>query len=123
MKEKILVSACLLGKNCRYNGTNKRNEKVLEFLKDKEIVEICPEIEGGLPTPREPATREGDKIITNFTGRDITSFFRIGALKAVQKAKQFRIKKAYLKSKSPSCGENGLTAERLKEIGIDIEWF
>ncbi len=123
MGEKILVSACLLGKNCRYNGTNKRNEKVIELLKDKEIVEICPEVEGGLPTPREPATRRGDKVITNFTRRDITSFFKIGALKAVQKAQFFGVKKAFLKSKSPSCGENGLTAEKLKKMGIEIKWF
>jgi len=122
-REKVIVSSCLLGKNCRYNGANKRNEKVLELLKDKEIVEICPEVEGGLPTPREPATRERDKVITNFTRRDVTSFFKVGALKAVQKAKLHGVKKAFLKSKSPSCGENGLTAEKLKELGIDISWF
>jgi len=121
--EKVLVSACLLGKNCRYNGTNKRNERLLEALKGKEIVEICPEVEGGLPTPREPATRQGNRVITNFTKRDVTAFFKLGALKAVAKAKRYGIKRAYLKSKSPSCGENGITAEALKRIGVDIEWF
>ena len=121
--EKVLVSACLLGKNCRYNGTSKRNEKLLEALKGKEVVEICPEVEGGLPTPREPATRQGDRVITNFTKRDVTAFFKLGALKAVAKAKRHGIKRAYLKSKSPSCGENGITAEALKRIGVDIAWF
>jgi uncharacterized protein YbbK (DUF523 family) len=123
MKEKVLVSACLLGINCRYDGKNKKNEKLLEELKNYEIVPICPEVEGGLPTPREPATREGDKVITNFTRRDVTEFFKIGALKALSKAKQYNIKKAFLKSKSPSCGEKGITAELLKKHCIDVEWF
>ena len=121
--EKVLVSACLLGVNCRYDGRNKKNEKLIQMLKDKEIIAVCPEVEGGLPTPREPATREGDRVITNFTRRDVTSFFRVGALKTLQKAKRFGIKKAFLKSKSPSCGENGITAELLQREGLDIEWF
>ncbi|HIO42190.1 MAG TPA: DUF523 domain-containing protein [Aquifex sp.] len=121
--EKVLVSACLLGVNCRYDGRNKKNEKLIQMLKDKDIIAVCPEVEGGLPTPREPATREGDRVITNFTRRDVTPFFRVGAVKALQKAKRFGIKKAFLKSKSPSCGENGITAELLQREGLDIEWF
>jgi uncharacterized protein YbbK (DUF523 family) len=123
MKEKVLVSACLLGINCRYDGKNKKNEKLLEELKNYEIVPICPEVEGGLPTPREPATREGNKVITNFTRRDVTDFFKAGALRALSKAQKYGVKRAFLKSKSPSCGEEGITAELLKEHGIDIEWF
>lgn len=122
-RDKVLVCACLLGMNCRYDGRNKKNEKLLQMLRDKEIIPVCPEVEGGLPTPREPATREGDRVITNFTRRDVTPFFRVGALKTFQKAKRFGIKKAFLKSKSPSCGENGITTELLQREGLDIEWF
>jgi len=118
-----LVSACLLGQNCRYDGKNKKNERLLKLLKDFEVIPICPEVEGGLPTPREPATREGDRVITNFTRRDVTPFFRVGALKALNKARRFGVKKAFLKSKSPSCGEQGLTAQLLRESGISVEWF
>ena len=121
--EKVLVSACLLGVNCRYDGKNKLNPELLKRLKNFEVIPICPEVEGGLPTPREPATRTGNRVITNFTKRDVTPFFKLGALKAVQKAKKFNVKRAFLKSKSPSCGENGLTAEALKEKGVKIEWF
>jgi len=123
MGEKVLVSACLLGQNCRYDGKNKKNEQLLKLLKDFEVIPICPEVEGGLPTPREPATREGDRVITNFTRRDVTPFFRVGALKALDKARRFGVKKAFLKSKSPSCGEQGLTAQLLRESGISVEWF
>ena len=122
-KEKVLVSACLLGINCRYDGRNKLNAELLEKLKNYEVIPICPEVEGGLPTPREPATREGDRVITNFTRRDVTAFFRVGALKALQKAKKHKIKKAFLKSKSPSCGEEGITTELLKEKGLKIEHY
>ena len=54
-KEKILVSACLLGINCKYDGNNNMNEKVLDYLKDKEVIPVCPEIYGGLTTPRTPS--------------------------------------------------------------------
>ncbi|RTZ61332.1 MAG: DUF523 domain-containing protein [Gammaproteobacteria bacterium] len=121
--KRVLVSACLLGINCRYDGKNKLNEVLLEMLKTYEVIPICPETEGGLPTPREPATREGDKVITNFTKRDVTPFFKLGALKTLEKAKKLGIKKAFLKSKSPSCGENGITAQKLMENGIKVEWF
>ncbi|NPB04946.1 MAG: DUF523 domain-containing protein [Aquificae bacterium] len=122
-KEKVLVSACLLGKNCRYDGGNKLSPELLKRLKDFEVVEVCPEVDGGLPTPREPATREGDRVLTNFTRRDVTAFFRAGALKALEKAKRAGVKRAFLKSKSPSCGEEGLTAELLKKAGVKVEWF
>ncbi|HIP86211.1 MAG TPA: DUF523 domain-containing protein [Aquifex sp.] len=121
--EKVLVSACLLGINCRYDGKHKLNKFLLERLKFYEVIPICPETEGGLPTPREPATREGDKVITNFTKRDVTPFFKLGALKTLERAKRLGIKKAFLKSKSPSCGENGITAQKLREKGITLEWF
>ena len=61
--EKILVSACLLGVNCKYNGGNNYNEKVMEYLKDKEVIPICPEIMGGLPTPRLASEIKNEKVI------------------------------------------------------------
>ena len=121
--EKVLVSACLLGLPCRYDGKDKRNPELLKKLEGKEVIPVCPEVEGGLPTPREPATREGDRVITNFTRRDVTAFFKVGALKALEKAKKGGVKRAYLKSKSPSCGEAGLTAEMLRKAGVEVEWF
>jgi uncharacterized protein YbbK (DUF523 family) len=125
MKKVALVSACLLGRRCRYDGKDKLNKELLRRLKREgyEVIEICPEVEGGLPTPREPATREGDKVITNFTRRDVTAFFRVGALKALEKAKKSGAKRAFLKSKSPSCGERGLAAELLKGAGLEVEWY
>ena len=121
--EKVLVSACLLGFPCRYDGKDKRSPELLKKLGGKEVIPVCPEVEGGLPTPREPATREGDRVITNFTRRDVTAFFKVGALKALEKAKKGGVKRAYLKSKSPSCGEAGLTAEMLRKAGVEVEWF
>lgn len=121
--EKVLVSACLLGLPCRYDGKDKRSPELLKKLGGKEVIPVCPEVEGGLPTPREPATREGDRVITNFTRRDVTAFFKVGALKALEKAKKGGVKRAYLKSKSPSCGEAGLTAEMLRKAGVEVEWF
>ena len=63
-KEKIIVSACLLGINCKYNGDNNKNENVLDYLKNKEVIPVCPEIYGGLTTPRTPSEIVGDKVIT-----------------------------------------------------------
>ena len=132
--EKILVSACLLGNNCKYDGTNNKNEKVIEYIKDKEIIPICPEIYGGLPTPRVPSERNGDKVITK-NGEDVTVNFLKGAEETLYIAKLFNIKKALLKAKSPSCGNGiiydgtfthtkiegyGVTAELLKENGIEV---
>ena len=99
----ILVSACLVGKNCKYNGENNKNEKVLEFLADKEYITICPEVLGGLPTPRVPSEIKGDKVI-NKEGEDVTKSFVSGALKALEIAKEYNPELIILKAKSPSCG-------------------
>ena len=132
--EKILVSACLLGINCKYDGSNNKNEKVLEYIKDKEVIPICPEIMGGLPTPRVPSERVGDKVLTS-ENSDVTNNFIKGANETLYLAKMFNIKKALLKAKSPSCGNGviydgtfshnkiagyGVTAELLKENEIEI---
>ena len=101
--EKILVSACLLGVNCKYDGTSNKDEKVLKLAKDFILIPVCPEILGGLPTPREPAEQKGKKVITK-SGKDVTKFFKKGAKEVLKIAKIFKIKKAILKQKSPSCG-------------------
>ena len=84
-KEKVLVSACLVGENCKYNGKNNKNEKIIEFLKDKEVILICPEVMGGLTTPRLKSEIFEDKVI-NEKKEDVTSFFVDGAKKALKKA-------------------------------------
>jgi len=124
MKEiEILVSACLVGKKCRYDGKDKLNKEVIKLLGKRKYIAVCPEVLGGLPVPREPATRCGNKIITNYTKLDVIAFFKVGALKTLQLVKRYNIKEAYLKSKSPSCGENGITTEMLKKQGLNIKWF
>ena len=133
-KEKILVSACLLGINCKYNGENNKNDKVIKYLEDKEVIPICPEIYGGLSTPRNPAEQVGDKVITN-KGIDVTDNYLKGAEETLKLAKRFNIKKAILKAKSPSCGvqniydgsftktlikKDGITTKLLKNNGIEV---
>ena len=134
MKEKILVSACLLGINCKYNGDNNENIKVLEFIKDKEVIPICPEIMGGLTTPRPPSEIKENKVINNLD-IDVTENFQKGANETLKLAKLFGVKKALLKAKSPSCGVgkiydgtfsgnlidgNGITTKLLLEHNIEV---
>lgn len=134
MKEKILVSACLLGTNCKYSGGNNYSEEVMEYLKDYEIIPICPEQLGGLPTPRPASEIIGDKVINN-EGTDVTSNYQKGAEEALKIAKLLGIKKALLKAKSPSCGNSkiydgtfsgtlidgdGITTKLLKENNIEV---
>ena len=69
--EKVIVSACLLGENCKYNGKNNKNDKVLEFIKDKQVIPICPEVFGGLSTPRVPSEIKGNTVV-NKDGIDVT---------------------------------------------------
>lgn len=134
MKEKILVSACLLGLPCRYDGMSKPNGAVIA-LKDKyELVPFCPEIYGGLETPRTPSERVGDRVLMK-NGRDVTENYARGAEGALYLCQALGIKKAILKERSPSCGSgmiydgcfvgrlaigDGVTAELLKKNGIDV---
>ena len=133
-KEKILVSGCLLGLNCKYDGGNNYKEEIDEFWKDYDVIPICPEIMGGLPTPRVSAEKLEDKVITK-DGEDVTKQFRKGAEECLFLAKKYDIKKPLLKYKSPSCGfgkiydgtfthtiidGNGITAELLNDNGIEI---
>ena len=134
MKEKILVSACLLGINCKYNGGNNYSEEVMEFLKNYEIIPICPEQLGGLKTPRPASEIIGDKVI-NIEGDDVTDEYQKGAEATLKIAQLLGAKKALLKAKSPSCGNgkiydgtfssvltdgNGITTKLLKENNIEV---
>lgn len=132
--ETILVSACLLGDNVKYNGGNNYDERI-EKLKDYyDIVPICPEMFGGLTTPRIPSEIKGDSII-NKEGKDVTFEFNKGAHKVINIVNFCHCKKAILMDRSPSCGVHkvyngkfngtlidgmGYTAKLLKSKGIEL---
>ncbi|MGQ4914274.1 MAG: DUF523 domain-containing protein [Candidatus Asgardarchaeia archaeon] len=141
---RILVSACLLGVNCKYNGGNNKNENVLNLIEKYVLIPVCPEQLGGLSTPREPAEIVGGngsdvlskeaKVVTN-SGKDITQMFVKGAEETLKIAKLFKAKIAILKDGSPSCGVkhiydgtfthriksgSGVTASILKKSGMIV---
>ena len=99
----ILVSACLLGENCKYNGGNNLNERVLRYVAGHEVIPVCPEVMGGLPTPRVPAEIV-QGVVINREGVNVVHEYRLGAQKALQIAKEKQIDLAILQSRSPSCG-------------------
>lgn len=103
--ENILVSACLVGLNCKYNGKNNYNPKILELMKKYNFILICPEFDGGLSIPRDPSEILGDKVISS-NGVDVTSNYNNGANHALELAKIYKCRKALLKEKSPSCGKD-----------------
>ena len=109
----ILVSACLCGKNCKWDGGNNKNQKLLDYMEsmngDAEFHEVCPEQMGGLSTPR-PASeiRAEDRRVVNTEGRDVTEEFERGAELALQVAKEYGCTLAILKERSPSCGCHGI---------------
>ena len=134
MKEKLLISACLLGENCKYNGGNNFTPEVEALRKRYELVPVCPEQLGGLPTPRTPAERVGDRVV-NREGADVTDAFRQGAEKTLELARASGITKAVFQVRSPSCGSGtvydgtfsgtltagqGVTAELLEKNGVNI---
>ena len=132
---KILVSACLLGERCRYDGKDAKNEKVIAYIKDaKKVIAVCPEVLGGLDTPREPSEIVCGRVITK-SGCDVTDNFISGANEALKTAKEENIDIAILKAKSPSCGVRniydgsfskkvtegqGVFAKLLKENGFKV---
>ena len=135
---KIMVSACLTGENCKYNGGNNRNEKVLRLMADNDVITVCPEQMGGLPTPRVPAEiKEGG--VTAKDGRIVDAEFRAGAAKCLEIAMREQPDLIVLQSRSPSCGVKqrydgtfsgtlvdgaGVTAQLLLENGfrcVDVE--
>ena len=132
--EKLLISSCLLGNNCRYDGKSNKLEKLNKLKQYYELVPVCPEVDGGLPTPRVPSEIKNNKVI-NKENEDNTSYFKKGAEIALSICQEQNITKALLKSKSPSCGSNkiydgtftntiidgdGVTAKLLKENKIQV---
>ncbi len=103
----ILVSGCLLGKNCKYNGGNNRNEDVIKFLEGKEYTIICPEVMGGLKIPHPPAEIQGNCVM-DVDGKDVTEAFRKGAEKVLSIAREKEVELCILKENSPSCGVHGI---------------
>lgn len=131
---KIGVSSCLLGINCKYNGLSNYNEGIIKLKEKYELVPICPEVLGGLPTPRIPAEIIGDKVI-NQSNIDVTYNYQEGAKKALEILRDNNINVVILKSKSPSCGRDkvydgsfnhtlidgsGIAAKLFKENNITI---
>ena len=103
MKMKIAVSACLLGENCKYNGGNNKNEKLLEFLKEHEVIPVCPEVAGELPIPRA-ASEIVNGVVMNNKGENVDEQFRSGAKKCLDKVISENAELVILQSRSPSCG-------------------
>ena len=135
MKEKVLISACLLGVNCKYSGDNNYNKELIDKLNEQyDLIPICPEIMGGLSTPRKPAEIRDKKVFNN-QGDEVTKNFQKGAEEALKIAKMLNVNKAILKSKSPSCGKgliydgtfnnkliegNGITTDLLLKNKIQV---
>lgn len=130
----IFVSACLIGENCKYSGGNNRCDAIIEYLKDKTYFPVCPEVLGGLPTPRPPAEIKGDKV-WNKAGQDVTAAFQKGAETTLAMALEKQPSLCILKANSPSCGNQtvydgtftgkltegrGLTARKLTEAGFKV---
>ena len=100
---KYMVSACLAGENCKYNGGNNRNEKILTLMKEHEVITVCPEVMGGLPTPRVPSEIK-DGVVTAKDGRIVDEEFRKGAEKCLEIALREKPDCIILQPRSPSCG-------------------
>lgn len=133
-KTAILVSACLLGFRCRYDGSAAPAESVAALADRFELIPVCPEVLAGLPTPRLPAERLGSRVVRS-DGADISALFALGAEKTLRIASERGVAAAILKSRSPSCGYgkiydgsfrgvltdgNGVTAETLIRAEIPI---
>ena len=131
---RVLVSACLLGYNCKYNGKNNLNSKIVELLKTHEVIPVCPEMFGGLSCPRIPCEKVGDRILDK-EGNDCTKQFIKGAEEALNIAKEKQVDFVILQKRSPSCGNsviydgtfkgnliagNGVFAQKLQSLNIPI---
>ena len=132
----LLISRCLLGEKCRYDGKSKPlPDETLQALRARyDLIPVCPEVLGGLPTPRTPSERQGDRVVMK-TGADVTKEYRRGAETALRAAQENRVCAAVLKERSPSCGKgkiydgsftgtlkegNGVTAEVLLNAGFTV---
>lgn len=134
MKTKIIVSACLLGENCKYNGGNNKCDDIIALAEKFEIIPVCPECFGGLPIPRVPSEIRDGRVYSK-TGEDLTEAFLSGAEQTLYIAKEANAPCAVLKENSPSCGfgkiydgtfsgnkidGNGITAQLLYDNEIQI---
>lgn len=132
---KYAVSSCLLGENCKYSGGNNKNEELLAFLSDKEVISICPEVLGGLPTPRACAEIQGNRVV-NTEGSDVSEAFRNGAEEAIRIIREFGADLVITQPRSPSCGKgiiydgsftgtlikgNGIFVQLLEQSGITVK--
>lgn len=130
----ILVSSCLCGVNCKYNGGNNEDKRVAKLMDTHTVICVCPEVLGGLSTPRTPAEIVGDRVLTK-DGEDVTEAFYKGAEKALEAAEKYNVDMAILKANSPSCGcgkvydgtfsktlveGDGVFAKMLKEKNIKV---
>ena len=131
---KILVSACLLGVKCRYDGKEKANPDVLKLAEKHTLIPFCPEIYGGLATPRDPAEIKDGRVVTSM-GRDVTAEYEKGAAEALKIARLLGCECVLLQDRSPSCGAgiihnglfdggltegDGVTAALLKAAGLRV---
>jgi uncharacterized protein YbbK (DUF523 family) len=131
---RMLVSACLLGLSCRYDGKSRPCDALLQLAEEHELIPICPEQLGGLPTPRPASERQGERVI-NREGADVTAAYQKGAEEALRLCETLHCACAILKERSPSCGcgtiydgtftgtltqGDGVTAQRLKGAGIRV---
>lgn len=131
---KILISACLLGENCKYNGGNNYSEAVAQYVKDKEVLPICPEMMAGLGCPRTPIEIVNG-VVMDRNGNCVDRAIRDAVRRAMAKLAQEEIECAILQSRSPTCGVNqiydgsftgtrisgsGVFAQALKEAGIPV---
>lgn len=134
----ILISACLVGINCKYNGKNNYNEKALELVKSGQAIPICPEQLGGLTTPRNPSeikTINNKRYVINNKNEDVIDEFVRGANEVLKLAKELDVEKVILQSRSPSCGVgkiysgnfdrklvdgNGILAQMLIDNDIEV---
>ncbi|MGM0508909.1 MAG: DUF523 domain-containing protein [Fusobacteriota bacterium] len=125
---KIIVSTCLMGINCKYNGENNYSH-FLDVLKEKiNLIMVCPEILGGMPTPRNPVEINQNRRVKSKKGIDYTWKFQKGARESLKIAKKNNCKLAILKSKSPSCGyreiyDGTFTKKLINGNGIAAEYF
>lgn len=132
--EKILISACLLGERCRYDGKSKPNASAQGLMSKYVLVPVCPEVIGGLPTPRKPSEIIGERVVM-VDGTDVTCEYHNGALQTLELANKNGCRIAILKSRSPSCGKglvydgtytstlvkgNGVTAQLLLDNDITV---
>ncbi len=125
----ILVSACLIGLRCRYDGQNAFCRELVELLRDRQYLPVCPEELGNLPTPRPPSILvggDGHEVlrlkarVVNEKGKDVTFNFLKGAKKALEMAQSFGVKVCFLKEKSPSCGVNFVYTDKGLQSGVGV---